>query len=156
MDEKIKKFILGHKDQLILFQLLNSEEVDMALPFFDLLQFKKGETVFNEGDKGDYVGVIMQGHLEVKKQTDFKGRQVIIAALKEGSFVGEMSLVNEKEPRSATVSASEDSELIALTRASMNSLIEQHPSIGAKILQGLNQVLAIRLRKAVERLASIF
>ncbi len=156
MDEKIKKFILGHKDQLILFQLLNSEEVDMALPFFDLLQFKKGETVFNEGDKGDYVGVIMQGHLEVKKQTDFKGRQVIIAALKEGSFVGEMSLVNEKEPRSATVSASEDSELIALTRVSMNSLIEQHPSISAKILQGLNQVLAIRLRKAVERLASIF
>jgi CRP-like cAMP-binding protein len=112
--------------------------------------------VFNEGDIGDYMGIILSGKLDVKKQTEFKGRQVIIASLKEGSFVGEMSLVNEHEPRSATVSASEDSQIVILKREALESLIQKYPYIGVKILKGLNQVLAIRLRKTVERMTSMF
>ncbi len=156
METKLKEFISSNKDQLILFNMLNEGEVEQTIPYFELVKHKKGDILFNEGDEGDYIGIILSGALEVKKHTEFKGKQVIIASLKEGSFVGEMSLVNDKEPRSATVAASEDSELLVLTRDSLDSMIDQHPSIGAKILKGLNQVLAIRLRKAVERFASIF
>ena len=156
MDTTLKEFIFSHKDQLILFNMLDDGETEQTLPYFELVNYKKGDILFHEGDVGDYIGIILSGALEVKKHTEFKGKQVIIASLKEGSFVGEMSLVNDKEPRSATVAAAEDSELLVLSRDSLDSLIEEHPYIGVKILKGLNQVLAIRLRKAVERFASIF
>jgi CRP-like cAMP-binding protein len=156
MEDKIKEFILKNKDQLIFFNLLNEEEVENILSYLEVINFPAGDIVFNEGDIGDYIGIILSGKLDVKKQTEFKGRQIIIASLKEGSFVGEMSLVNENEPRSATVSASEDSQIVILKREALESLIQKYPYIGVKILKGLNQVLAIRLRKAVERMTSIF
>jgi CRP-like cAMP-binding protein len=156
MEDRVKDFIASHKEQLILFNFLEKEEVEKTLPYFEVVKYEKGKIIFNEGDEGDSIGIILSGKLEVKKRTEFKGRQVIIASLKKGSFVGEMALANENEPRSATVAASENSELIILSRDSLDSLIDQFPATGAKILKGLNQVLAIRLRKAVERLARIF
>jgi len=156
MENAIKEFIVSNKDQLILFHLFDEHEVEQALSFFEVVRYKKGDTIFQEGDEGDYIGIIISGKLDVKKHTEFKGRQVIIASLKEGSFVGEMALVNENEPRSATVVVSEDSELIILTRGSLDTLLEKYPKIGIKILKGLNQVLSVRLRKTVERLTSIF
>ena len=156
MNDRLKSFIVGNKDQLILFNLLSDEDVEVVLPYLEMKQCSKGSVLFNEGDSGDYIGIIVSGKLDVKKQTEFKGSQLIIASLKKGSFVGEMSLVNENEPRSATVEASEDSELIILKKGSLDVLNEKHPTIGIKILKGLNQVLAVRLRKTVERLTSIF
>lgn len=156
MEDRVKNFVASHKEQLILFNFLDEEEVEKILPYFDVVKYQKGKIIFNEGDEGDYIGIILSGILEVKKQTEFKGRQVIIASHREGSCVGEMALANENKPRSATVAASENSELIILSRDSLDSLIDQFPSTGAKILKGLNQVLAIRLRKAAERLAKIF
>jgi CRP-like cAMP-binding protein len=156
MEDKIKEFILKNRDHLILFNLLNGEELENILSYLEVINFPAGDIVFNEGDIGDYMGIILSGKLDVKKQTEFKGRQVIIASLKEGSFVGEMSLVNEHEPRSATVSASEDSQIVILKREALESLIQKYPYIGVKILKGLNQVLAIRLRKTVERMTSMF
>ncbi len=156
MSDVLKSFIAENKKQLILFNLLSDEDVGLILPYFEMKQCSKGSVLFNEGDRGDYIGIIVTGRLDVKKETEFKGKQLIIASLKEGSFVGEMSLVNENEPRSATVKASEDSELIILKRESLDALNEKYPTIGIKILKGLNQVLAVRLRKAVERMASIF
>jgi CRP/FNR family cyclic AMP-dependent transcriptional regulator len=156
MSDTLKSFIAGNKDQLILFNLLSDEDLELILPYLEMEQCAQGSALFNEGDSGDYIGIIVSGKMDVKKQTEFKGGQLIIASLKKGSFVGEMSLVNENESRSATVEAAEDSELIVLTRGSLDALCEEHPPIGIKILKGLNQVLAVRLRKAVERLTSIF
>ena len=156
MQDTLKKFIMSNKDQLILFNLLSDEDVELVLTYLEMKRCAQGSVLFNEGDSGDYIGIIVSGKLDVKKQTEFKGSQLIIASLKEGSFVGEMSLVNENEPRSATVEASEDSELIILKKESLDALNEKHPTIGIKILKGLNQVLAVRLRKTVERLTSIF
>jgi CRP/FNR family cyclic AMP-dependent transcriptional regulator len=156
MSDTLKSFIAGNKDQLILFNLLSDEDLELILPYLEMEQCAQGSALFNEGDSGDYIGIIVSGKMDVKKQTEFKGGQLIIASLKKGSFVGEMSLVNENESRSATVEAAEDSELIILRRESLDALSEKYPTIGIKILKGLNRVLAVRLRKTVERLTSIF
>ncbi len=144
------------KDQLILFHLLTENEVEQIIPYFKVIPYPEGSTVFNEGDSGDFMGIILSGLLEVKKHTEFKERQIIIATLKEGSLVGEMSLVNERDPRSATVVARKDSELIIITRDKLEYILQKYPYIGIKILKNLNQILAIRLRKTVERLTGIF
>lgn len=156
MDDMIRSFIFGMKGKLLLFHLLSEDEVEKIIGYFEIALFPSGTVLFREGEPGDYVGFITSGALEVKKQTEFKGKEIVLATLKKGSFVGEMSLMGAHEPRSATVVALEDSELVILKREALDVLIEQHPRIGIKILRGLNQVLIIRLRKMVERLTSIF
>lgn len=156
MEDTLKKFIFSMKEQLILFHLLNEEEVERIIPYFEVVLYPAGTTLFNEGEPGDFIGFILSGLLEVKKQTEFEGRQIILGTLKKGSFVGELSLINPGETRFASVVALEDTELVVLERDALESLIQKYPDIGIKILKGLLQILTIRLRKSVERLTSIF
>lgn len=155
MENNLKELIYELKDELKIFHLLNKEELEQIVPYFEIVHYPAGTTLFNEGDPGDFIGFIVSGRLEVKKQTEFKGRQIVLALLSRGSFVGELSMVDE-QPRSATVVASEDSELVILRREVLDSLMQTYPYIGIKILKGLNRFLAIRLRKAVDRLTVIF
>lgn len=155
MGQDMKKLIFDIKDELIIFHHLNDEDLEQILPFFELLNCPAGTAIFNEGDEGGYACFIATGRFEVKKQTEFKGKQVIVALLGKGSIVGEMSLVDQ-HPRSATVVAREDSQLLVLRREAVESILQKYPYIGIKILKGLNRVLSIRLRQTVDRLVGIF
>jgi CRP-like cAMP-binding protein len=151
----LNKLFSELKDELKIFNLLTDEELEQIEPYFEVIRCTKDKTLFKEGDPGDFVGFITSGKLEVKKHTEFKGRQIVLALLTRGSFVGELSMVDD-QPRSATVVAQEDSELVILKRTDFESLMQKYPFIGIKILKGLNRYLAIRLRKAVDRLTVIF
>ncbi|MEK6529237.1 MAG: cyclic nucleotide-binding domain-containing protein [Nitrospirota bacterium] len=155
MENNIRKLIHEIKDDLKIFNLLDNNEMEQIIPYFEIINCQACTALFNEGEPGDFVGFIASGRLEIKKQTEFKGRQIILAVLSKGSLVGELSMI-DYQPRSATASAVEDSTLIILRREAFNSLTQKHPYIGIKILKGLNQILATRLRKAVDRLSVIF
>ena len=155
MGHDLKKLIFDIKDELIIFHLLDKEDMEQILPYFEVLDCPAGTTIFNEGDEGDYACFIAAGQFEVKKQTEFKGKQVIIALLGKGSIVGEMSLIDQYA-RSATVVSREDSKMVILRRQAVESISQKSPYIGIKILKGLNRVLSIRLRQTVDRLIGIF
>ncbi len=155
MNDDLRTLIYEIKDDVKIFHLLSDDELDQIVPYFQVLCCPAGTTLFNEGDPGDYVGFITSGKLEIKKQTEFKGRQIILAILSKGSFVGELAMIDHL-PRSATVVALENSDLVVLKRGSLDAIMEKHPFIGIKLLKGLNRILSIRLRKAVDRLAVIF
>ncbi|RJQ13334.1 MAG: cyclic nucleotide-binding domain-containing protein [Nitrospiraceae bacterium] len=156
MAADIKELVCKSRGELILFHLLDEDEVGKIIPYMEAVDYPKGATVFREGDPADFVGFISYGHLEVKKQTEFKDKQIVVAILGKGSFVGELSLADRRQPRSTTVEALENSELIILRHEALETIIDKYPHIAIKILKGLNQVLVIRLRKAVERLAAVF
>lgn len=156
MASDIKELIYASKEKLILFQLLSDAEVDKVIPFIEVVDYPKGTTVFSEGDPGDFIGFITSGLLEIKKQTEFKDRQIVIAIVGKGSFVGEVAFIDNRQRRSASVVALENSELMILRRDALEVIIEAYPVIAVKIMKGLNQIMAIRMQKAMERLASIF
>jgi len=156
MASDIKELIYESKEKLILFHLLNEDEMNKVIPFLEVVDYPKGTILYNEGDPGDFIGFVTSGHLEIKKQTEFKDRQIVIAIVGKGSFVGEIALIDHRHPRSATVVALENSELIILRRDPLEVIIEAYPVIAVKIMKGLNQIMAIRMQKAMERLASIF
>ncbi len=156
MDDNLKNKILAMKDELVLFNLLNNEEVEALVPYLEVLLYKSGQTLFEEGEPGDFLAFIVSGRVQAKKHTEFKGKQIVLATLEKCSLVGEMSFVNSDEPRSASVVALEDSEFVIIRRDSMDALTEKYPMIGIKILKGLIRILAIRLQKADERFSTIF
>jgi CRP/FNR family transcriptional regulator, cyclic AMP receptor protein len=155
MDKNTIKDHLNELREEVIFSLLDDEDIEKIVPFFQLAECPVKTVVFREGDPGDFIGFVISGKVEVKKQTEFKGNQLIIALLSKGAMVGELSMF-DKRKRSATVEAVEDTTLLLLTNESFDALIQQHPFAGVKILKGLIRILSLRLRKATERLTTIF
>lgn len=155
MDRQVKKIVAALGSELAICQMLNDEQRQQIGKYLEVVRYPTGATLFTQGEPGDYVGVVLSGKLEVKKQTEFEGRQIIIAILERGAFVGELSLVDE-QPRSATVTALADAELVVLNRDALEDLLQQYPQAGIAFLKGVNRILSIRLRKAVDRIAEVF
>jgi CRP/FNR family transcriptional regulator, cyclic AMP receptor protein len=152
--EAIKEHLSKLRSEMI-FSLIEDNDIEKIISFFDLVTYPVKSVVFKEGDPGDFIGFVVSGKLEVKKQTEFKGNQVIIALLGSGALVGELSIFDQHK-RSATVEAVENTTLLILRNKSLDALIQQHPYTGIKLLKGLIRILSLRLRKATERLTTIF
>jgi HEAT repeat protein len=96
-----------------------------------------GEAIVREGETGDRLCIVYRGEVLVRKEG------VTLARLTTGDFFGEMSLF-DAEPRSATVTAIGEVEVLALQRDRFHSLVQQRPSI----LMQLCTTLVRRLRLA--------
>jgi hypothetical protein len=100
-----------------------------------------GESIVTEGEPGDRLCIVYRGEVAVRKHTPQGERE--LARLSAGDFFGEMSLFDD-EPRSATVSAIDEVEVLVLNRDRFHSLVQQRPSV----LMELCTTLVRRLRKA--------
>ena len=143
------------KRQLRFFHFLEEKDLDILPEYFTCGQIKAGEVLWKEGDVGDFEAFIVEGKIEVKKETEFAGKQVVVGVYSPGAIVGEFCLV-EKGPRAVTAVAMEDSSLLFLTCENFEALLQDHPVLGGKILKGMLFAVSTRLRKSFERLASIF
>jgi CRP-like cAMP-binding protein len=155
MSQNLIDLIYELKGDMKICEYLDKHEMQQVIPCFELIKFPAGGVVFKEGDPGDFMGFVVSGKLEITKQTEFKGKQIIVALLGKGSFVGEISTFDTL-PRSTTVKALVESELIILRRETLDNILQEYPQAGIKILQGIIRILSIRLRKTTERLTHIF
>lgn len=110
-------------------------------------QYTKNETIVRQGEMGLGVYVISRGHVRVDREQ--AGKKTQLAELGPEQSFGEMSLLDNK-PRSATVTATEDTECLLLTRDSFVKLMNKHPEIPIRMAR----VLAERLRVANEKLSA--
>lgn len=116
-----------------------------------LLRLPKGQFLFREGDKGDHMCFILEGSLDVIKQSE-QGKSVVIAEIPKGRTMGEMALVDDF-PRSATVVAHSDAALAILTRKDFEAVAQSFPVIGFKVLKAIARLLSLNLRRTSGRLA---
>ncbi len=111
--------------------------------------FKKGEVVFNEGDKGNAMYIIKSGKVDVIKDTGKE--EVVLATLEPKSFFGEMALFGDPS-RSATIRAAEDTKMIVITKEILDSQFENVPEWFVSMLK----TLVGRLRETNKRIKSRF
>ena len=121
--------------------------------YMDALVLKKGEILFGEGEIGDFVCFVLEGELEVIKETSQQDEASVIATLAEGQSIGEMVLI-DNEPRSATVRATSPASLAVLTQKAFDMVINKKPDIGINVLKGLSRVLRDKLKDTSIRLAN--
>lgn len=138
-----------HLQKIPLFSELDLRELTMILKAARSVEFAKGSMVFQEGDGGDDLFVIMSGRVKVVLEGE-QGQEVTLAILEEGNFFGEMALL-ESVPRSATVITLEPCQFLQLDQNSFFVLLQNHPSMGVKILKNLSS----RLRAASEKIRSL-
>ncbi|QPJ64154.1 MAG: cyclic nucleotide-binding domain-containing protein [Candidatus Nitrohelix vancouverensis] len=86
------------------------------------------QVFFEEGETGDCMFVILSGQLEIYKENKK------IADRGPGEFFGEMALV-DSEPRSASVRAITDSELLEINKNEFGWIFNSHPQVALEILK---------------------
>jgi CRP-like cAMP-binding protein len=106
--------------------------------------YAPGSVVFREGDAGDDMYIIQRGKVRVSK--DFSGKPHVIAVLEKGEFFGEMAIVS-RLPRSATVTAIDEVEVLAFDRDGLLKMIARNPRIGLSIIDRLCRRLQAAHRK---------
>ncbi|MCP4342037.1 MAG: cyclic nucleotide-binding domain-containing protein, partial [Desulfobulbaceae bacterium] len=82
---------------------------------------------------------------EITKHTE-NGTPVSMASLTHGATLGEMALIDH-ETRSASAVATEPSTVFALSRQSFDTLIEQSPRCGVKLIRKIATILCYNIRQ---------
>lgn len=96
-----------------------------------------GQEIFHEGTPGDGVYFVKDGLVEIFSD---KGGHRIFSRLGPGEIFGEMAVI-DLQPRSATASAAQASEVYFVPRDKMLAFIERSPALAFALLQQISQRL---------------
>lgn len=112
-------------------------------------RFKRGELIVEQGKKTNALYIILAGRSRVLS-ADSRGREVILATLHSGDYIGEMSLIDD-EPHSATVRADVQTDVLVLGREAFSRCLPDSSSMSYNIMRGLVR----RLRQADRKIESL-
>lgn len=132
-------------DGLELVQDFTYPELEMIANYVMHEEAKKGKVIFQEGDPGNFMLIVLEGRISIFKAGEH-GRQLLSSEMK-GRLVGEMSVLDH-EPRSATCIAENDCELLILTSTNLNKMAIDHPMLAYHFMASLARLLSRRLRRA--------
>ena len=118
--------------QVPMFAELNDAETEELWRASKHVTAAPGELVIQEGATGDALYIILTGTLEVTKRDG--DREITLATRRACDVLGEMSLL-EQAPRTASVRATETSELLAVDRDAFRHLLAMHPDAAATLLR---------------------
>jgi len=135
-------FSLVGKSQF--FAEFSREDVDLLAGYMRIYHAQEGETIIREGDRGDYMLLVIRGEVDIYK-INLMGARQLMTSVTQGMTLGEMSMI-DGEPRFATCVALKETTFGVLTREDMVKIILEKPSLGAKILIKLVTLLSQRLR----------
>ena len=153
----------------LLFDGLSETEVQK---FIDLMKFKKvnsNEVIINEGDNGDTIILLINGEVSITQALTLKNTKTItdnrektsirIDSKKSHHFFGEISLFNEVDKRTATITATSDCEIAILDDEDIINLCNDDHTLGYKIMKNLAEKLASSLERTnsqVLKLTTVF
>jgi CRP-like cAMP-binding protein len=137
----------GRKDALIgamrntsLFAFATEKDLRNVAKHAQSVIAVKGTAIVREGEPGDRFYVLLDGSARVSRS----GRKV--ADLGSGQSFGELALL-ANVPRNATVTATDDTELVTFERKTFARLLDESPLFARRLLEGL----AKRLRECDAR-----
>jgi CRP/FNR family cyclic AMP-dependent transcriptional regulator len=116
----------------------------------------KDEHVFEEGEPGDAMYFILSGEAAVLKVVDRDKKEYkSLGIIAEGEFFGEMALF-DNQPRSATVVARTDLELLRLSRQELLDLPDMDARTATSVLSSMIVVLSRRLRESAREQVAVY
>ncbi|HOY65484.1 MAG TPA: cyclic nucleotide-binding domain-containing protein [Candidatus Ozemobacteraceae bacterium] len=124
--------------RISIFKSLSSQELRMVAEVVTEEEFAAGEVLFQEGQLGDCMYLVVEGRVAII--TGLPPKFKTLAVFESGDFFGEMGLYDDK-PRAATAMAREASRLLVLRKNDFCELISEYPEVALGIMKELNQRL---------------
>jgi len=104
------------------------------------VSFKAGDTIFKEGEQGDYMYIVQEGIVDVIVH----GK--VVESVESGGIVGEMALIDH-DGRSAGALAQSDCQLVPVSQKQFMFMVQETPYFALQVMH----IMAERLRKQHER-----
>jgi CRP/FNR family transcriptional regulator, cyclic AMP receptor protein len=122
-----------------LFEGLAADDLQALATSVVPRHFKAGEMVFHQGDAGDQMYIVAEGHVNIHLPGD-ESRRVSLKDITRGEYFGELALFDDK-PRSASALATTDALLLELSRETLSSYLERRPRAAMAILRMMSERL---------------
>lgn len=126
-----------------LFEDFTETQIHEMASVFTPCTIAQGEYLFRQGDLGNFMVIISQGVMELQI-SDQKGARVFDKMLEPFDIVGEMTCL-DPSPRSGSILAKTNSEVLVLDRTSVERLKQNHPRTYSKLLHTIWKRVATRL-----------
>ncbi len=115
-----------------IFKRLEPHELERLAEEVDQVNFKAGETIFNEHDRGDSLYVVETGSVRIWV-FDEDVKEVTLAELKSGDFFGELAVLDRGE-RSSSATAIVDTHLHRLSSDDFQTFLMEHPDVSIDVI----------------------
>ena len=151
MNDVFKDLGTSLKGEKSVFNFLSVEDLKNLSAFFESKNIPAGETLWKEEDPFDYIAFIVSGRVEIKKEAEFGGMNVIMGIYSNGALC-----ILDDSLKKVTAVALEDVSLAIITQENLDKLIDTNPGLGAKLLKGMLLTVSDRLRKSLDRIVTFF
>jgi CRP/FNR family cyclic AMP-dependent transcriptional regulator len=101
--------------------------------------YKKGHLIFHQGDLGEALFIVVDGHVKVFVTSE-DGDEMVLVTLGPSDVFGELAII-DGGPRSASAEALEPTKVLALTRTVLLDLLRQHPQLTDALLRSLGSLV---------------
>src|SRR5947207_13189335 len=115
-----------------LFKRLEPHELEHLAEEVDQVNYKDGETIFNEHDRGDALYILEEGSVRIWVY-DEDVKDVTLAQLKPGDFFGELAVLDRGE-RSSSATAITDIHLHRLSSDDFQKFLMEHPDASIDVI----------------------
>ncbi|MFI5444411.1 Crp/Fnr family transcriptional regulator [Polaromonas sp. UC242_47] len=132
-----------------LFSILTAAQAESVAAAVTKRRYKRGEAIVEQGKQSNALAIILTGRARVVT-TDARGREVILATMNPGDYIGEMSLI-DSEPHSATVRTEIQTDVLMVGRQEFARCLPENGSMAYAVMRGLVQ----RLRQADRKIESL-
>ena len=118
--------------------------------------FDLGTVFIKEGEVNhtDFMMLILDGEVLVQNEVATAGDSTVMSIIGPGSMIGEMGVL-DGAPRSATCTATTDLKAAILSRDSLIKLINDNPSVAARLMLAISKRLSDRLREANRKIKTL-
>lgn len=142
-------------ENIPLFKNFSKEDCKKICDMCRLINFKGGQTIFNEGDRDDSLYIILNGKVKILKSKT--NRNILLAELDKGDFFGEMEILHpSKQGRTASAVASSDADLLKITKQEIDNAIKKSQLYAFKLVHFFAKVLCERLRRMDDAYTQLF
>jgi len=131
---------------------LSDQQLAHLAEFLDPLTVPQWKAVFNQGDAGDALYMILGGELRARVVVNEK--ETILSTFEVGEFFGDMALFDHGT-RSADVVANTESILLKLSSVNFERMVKEAPALATPFLQAAVRTMAARIRADNKRFARL-
>lgn len=143
--------MLGLRGRLVdveLFKGLEPSELDAIFTLCEVRRLKASQKLMVEGELADALWVLLDGDVEISKESK------LLAEVGPGAVLGELSLFRAATHRSATVMAICPATVLRIPVAPFRKLLAVHDLAALKVVNNIAHQMADRLSAINDRLVS--